>query len=219
MLTNPADQFRYPFTYSTNFSDTYAGLITYGAFSGHVNGTVNVNCDAWGTLTLPGRSDPNVLRVHTTQIFVDSVFLIATSPVVIAYTLETYSWYKPDYHSALLTIATVTPSGSTTPLSTFVAYAPAQVAEVPNIPGNFAALNLYPNPVQDELNIDYDTKSAEHVRITLLDITGREVATIADKTTTGAQHASYNTSTLAKGLYMARIQSGEETAVRKVEIQ
>lgn len=217
-LTDPADQFRYPLTYGSHYSDPYAGLITIGPLSGHVNGTIDVEGDAYGTLKLPGRTDDNVLRVHTSQIFIDSVHVVASSTIVMVYRLETYSWYIPDYHAPLLTYAAIFPASDPTPLSQFVAYAPAKVNAVASITA-VDELNIYPNPAQGELNIDYTTKSAQNVRISLLDITGREVAVMSDKTTAGAQHVSYNTASLTAGLYMARIQCGTETVTRKVEIQ
>jgi hypothetical protein len=218
ILSDPATQFTYPFNYGTHFSDTYAGILTLGTLSAHQTGTISVTCTGWGRLILPSRTDTGVLKVHTTETFRDSTFVFG-APVVLNYVIETIAWYKPNYHSALLTINTVTQVGNSTPSYTFVAYAPTQLAGVNDLPNSLGSLNLYPNPVTDELNIDLNTKSAEQIHISLMDITGRQVAVLADNKSNGAQHIKYNTSGLTKGLYMVRVQAGSETTTRKVQIQ
>ena len=55
--------------------------------------------------------------------------------------------------------------------------------------------------------------------MTLTDVLGREVAVVADGVATKLQHTTYNTTGLAKGIYLLRVLSGEETITRKIEIQ
>jgi len=221
VLTDAADKFHYPLNYLDTFADTYAGMVTFGTTTAHENGLVTVKCDGYGTLQLPSRTDYNVLRVHTLQSFVDSASLFGF-PVVKTFLIESYDWYKPWYHAALLTINTVTDvTVPTAPVlvTKFVAYASLQISGVNDLSNNSLSLDINPNPATDKLNIDFDVKSNEHIRIALYDIMGREVAVIADKNLNGQQHITYNASTLPKGLYLVRVQSGTETTTKKIELQ
>ena len=226
--SDPIDQFQYPFTYGTNFTDTYSGILHYGPGTHAVEaGSINVNCDGYGTLKLPGVpgvSSPltltNVLRVHSTQSFADSLFLFGL-PFAATFTLETYAWYMPNYHSALMTILYTTETdGIGNYKNKAVSIAPFQVAVgTPNIQNTFSSLAIFPNPVKDELYVKYSTVNNEKVHISLSDLLGRNIAVIADVFTQGDQNISYNTNDIPKGLYLIHFQSGAETITWKIEIQ
>lgn len=218
ILSDVADQLRYPFTYGDGFTDTYSGILTLGPLAAHHNGTITVTCDGWGTLQLPGRTDNNVLRVKTTQLFVDSTNIFG-SPVLKTYNILSYDWYKPDYHSALLTIQTVTEVGAPNPSFKFIAFAAQQISAVPNIASAVNNVALFPNPTTDNVTISFALATSQQVRISLHDITGREVALIADKHAIGKQNINYNTGQLAKGLYLVNINTGSETITRKLSVQ
>ena len=215
------DEIRYPFTYLDSFDDSYSGTLTFSLATANEIGSVHVVCDGYGTLHLPGGTTfSNVLRVHSTQVFTDSTDLFGT-PTIDTFNISTYTWYDSGYHTAVLTISFVNQLGSGSANYELVSYAPRQitVAGVPVVNNGAPLLTVYPNPVQNELNIAYDTKTNENVRITLVDMLGREVAVIADGTSQIAQHTTYNTAGLAKGLYILHLQSGTESITRKIEIQ
>ena len=44
-FSNPMDQFRYPFTFGTGFTDTMAGLLVKSGIVFHQTGTESVTCD------------------------------------------------------------------------------------------------------------------------------------------------------------------------------
>lgn len=218
VMTDPMDQIRYPFTYGTSFVDTFSGMLTLSVAHAHHNGTISVTCDGFGTLMLPGRTDTGVLRVHSSQLFIDSTSLFG-SPVLTSYTIESYDWYKAGYHSVLLTQQTVTQVGASSPTFRFVAYAAAQLTGVEDVANNIHSLELYPNPVQNELNIRFTATTGEQVRVSLYDMMGREVAVVADQYATGDQRLSYNTGSLPRGLYLLKVSSASQTTSRKIELQ
>ncbi len=230
--TDPMDQLQFPFTFNNTFTDHYLSQVVYtpaggGATVHAINeGSITVAADAYGTLTLP--ADPNspaavyanTLRLHGLQFYTDSINL-SGSPTVETDTAETYTWYAPGYHNALLTIATITGPGIN---SKQVFYSSKQLAGPEGITAQTAMnafLNLYPNPASNVLNIAYNTTNNGRVRISLSDMLGREVAVIADHNSNaqGAQSLCYNTSTLPKGLYLLHLQTSSETTTRKVIIQ
>jgi hypothetical protein len=224
--SDPMDQLQFPFTYNNTFTDYYSSLVVYtpagGSTVNAVNaGNITVTADAYGTLTLPGTPEPvvfsNVLRVHSIQPYTDSVGVLGAP--LLEYTIESYIWYTPYYHNPLLIISTTTGSGVSTKL---VSYSSLQLAGPERVASQNtvdASLELFPNPVKDELNIRYNTVNNENVNITLSDMLGREVAVIADSYTHGTQQLGYNTSGLPEGIYLVRFQTSAETITRKVEVE
>lgn len=221
-LTNPADQLRYPFTYGTTFLDTCEGTFRAGpttAYEAHHIGYINVNCDGHGTLNLPGSvTHTGVLRVHTTQNFTDSLNLFGT-PLLKSYVISSYDWYKPNYHTALLTIQKITEVGNTVPDYEFIAYAVAPVTAVSDVDNKIDELQLYPNPASDLLNISYTTKGSEKVTVGLYDLMGREVAEIATKQGKGQQQIQFNTASYPEGVYIVRLQTGSEIITKNITLQ
>ncbi len=228
-FTDPLDQIHYPMHYLDSFNDSYAGSIgvTYlgTGFTGSQAGTSHVVVDGWGTLKLPGGVvDTGVLREHMKQNFIDSSYIVST--VVAGFELNTYLWYKAGYHSALLTISYLDQksgfplgAGGTYLHETTVAYAQKYPLSIGSISDIENSLRLFPNPVKNELNIQFSALSNDNIRISLVDIMGREVAEISNATANGTQLIKYNTTSLAKGIYMIRLQSANETLTRKVVIE
>jgi len=224
--SEPVDQLQFPFAFNNTFTNYYSGLIAStpaGSATTYtlITGSNTVIADAYGTLTLPGTTGPvvytNVLRTHGIQSYTDSVG-VAGSPLV-SYTKETYTWYSPDYHYPLLTIATTTGPGVNT---TQVSYSDKQVAGDESVSSQNAAdvsFELFPNPVKDELNITYNTLNNEKVLISLSDMLGRQVAVVADRYSMGSQQLRYNTTILPRGLYLVYFQTGTKSMTRKVVIQ
>lgn len=86
------------------------------------------------------------------------------------------------------------------------------VTGINNIAGNNTPV-VYPNPVQDELNIKLPELNSNHV-IAIKDITGRTVY----NTTTESVENKINTSDLANGMYIITISGKEYNSVQKVSV-
>ena len=215
VYTDPMDVLRYPFTYGSTFTDTYAGTIVVGSTLVPTHGTTTVTCDGYGTLKLPhGNTHPNVLRVHTAQQYIDSANIFGVG-VNDTFQVVTYTWYEPGYHTAIMTIAT-----GTSPAGNFkqVSYESKQIAAaVPVVPGIVSSVQVFPNPAHDVLNVQYTTVNTELVHITLVDVLGRVVAA-KNSATQGMQNISFNTSSLPKGTYVVRITANEEVITGKIEL-
>ena len=228
-FSNPLDQLHYPMTYLDSFNDTYTGDITVtflgSPFTGAQRGTSHNVVDGWGTLKLPGGIvHTGVLREHMTQNFIDSSYIVST--LVAGFTLNTYMWYKAGSHSALLTISYMDQT-SGFPLGTggsmlrerTVAFSTAYPLSINDISGIENSIEVFPNPASDELNITFENLGNDNARVTLVDVMGREIAEISNKSTTGSQKVACNTSSLPRGLYLVRVQTGTEVVTRKVTLQ
>ncbi len=75
-------------------------------------------------------------------------------------------------------------------------------------------LRIYPNPMTTEGNLEYTLSSADNVTITIYDIQGKEMQTIAEGSQSPGNHIiSFATSSLSAGTYFVSITNG--TSFRK----
>ena len=76
---------------------------------------------------------------------------------------------------------------------------------------------VFPNPVQDKLNIVLNTIGAEKVTVSITDLVGKVIATKSVETVQGDNNISFNTASLAKGTYLIKVNStsNSELAIQK----
>jgi len=90
------------------------------------------------------------------------------------------------------------------------------------VPEKFALEQNYPNPFNPSTTIAYQLPSAETVRITIYDLTGRNVLELLNETKeAGSYTAKWDGRNqlggqVASGLYIYQIQAGQFTQSRKM---
>ena len=72
----------------------------------------------------------------------------------------------------------------------------------------FTAVNLYPNPADEELNISFHAINNEKMTIVLTDLTGKTIQTTTIQANEGENLVLLNTSDFAKGVYFVNLLSG-----------
>jgi hypothetical protein len=70
---------------------------------------------------------------------------------------------------------------------------------------------VFPNPVQDKLNIVLNTIGAEKLTLSITDLAGRIISTKSFETVQGDNNISFNTASLAKGTYLVKVNSSNNT--------
>jgi hypothetical protein len=111
------------------------------------------------------------------------------------------------------TLVSVTASGSRQILAS-ASGTPQGVAATVN---EFALLQNYPNPFNPTTTISYNLRDAAPVKLTVFDLTGREVAELVNGSeTAGAHTVSFDATGLSAGVYFYRLTAGEFTATRKL---
>lgn len=80
------------------------------------------------------------------------------------------------------------------------------------------AMNVYPNPASSQATVAYRVLDrAQNVNIVLTDLMGRQVRVLENSAkAAGTQTVSFNTSDVAAGSYLVRVQVGDKVATRKV---
>jgi hypothetical protein len=70
---------------------------------------------------------------------------------------------------------------------------------------------VFPNPVQDKLNIVLNTIGAERVTVSITDLAGRLISSKSLETVQGDNNISFNTASLAKGTYLIKVNSSSNS--------
>ncbi|MEO8210857.1 MAG: T9SS type A sorting domain-containing protein [bacterium] len=87
------------------------------------------------------------------------------------------------------------------------------------VPKEYNISQNYPNPFNPTTKIDYDIPKDGKVSIILYDISGREVATLANEVKTAGYYSlQFNAINLASGMYFYRISSGNFAATKKMMV-
>ena len=82
---------------------------------------------------------------------------------------------------------------------------------------SIADLKIIPNPVSSQMNIRFDLRKDERVRIAITDILGHQLMVVTDSDmNSGRQNISVDLSDYVKGIYLCRIQIGDEISTEKV---
>lgn len=84
---------------------------------------------------------------------------------------------------------------------------------------NEKSFAVYPNPVVDVLNIDFDLAASSDVNISLVDVNGKLVKEFASsKMSAGKQHFAFSKD-VSQGLYFVKVQAGEQSFSKRVFIK
>lgn len=79
--------------------------------------------------------------------------------------------------------------------------------------------SVYPNPVADNMMIDYSLTSSSSVIINLFDMLGNKIKQIENNKQTAGEHTiSVNTSMLPEGLYLLQINAGNYISEKKISV-
>lgn len=91
--------------------------------------------------------------------------------------------------------------------------------EIPAIPSEINLNPAYPNPFNPSTTITYSLPQTQHVRVTVYNNIGREVATLLNRQQAAGSHqVKWNAEGLAGGLYFIQLQTSETQLVRKVTL-
>lgn len=79
------------------------------------------------------------------------------------------------------------------------------------------SFHVYPNPLEDNLNIDIILKQSSKVDITLYDVYGKEVAKVVSGNFQAGKHQiRWKADKLVKGIYFIRLETKDQTITKKV---
>jgi len=83
----------------------------------------------------------------------------------------------------------------------------------------FALYDNYPNPFNPETKIIFSLEETAHVKLTVYDITGREVAVLANDVFNSGNHSVvFNAKDLASGVYIYTLLNGRQCIAKKMMV-
>lgn len=188
--TKPELLMKYPFRYGDTLSSRWEGEGIYGnLFSLRVKGKTTVRADAEGKLVLPDKNEmDSVLRVHITKQYEE------TGKDKLRMTVDAYKWYSPNHrHPVFESIKTILHKSDkdTTIFSTSFYYLPQKntVTEVKketkdSVKNNknsseinkiLSQVRTFPNPVKNDLTVEYKLTRRAQVQFALYNMSGTPV--------------------------------------------
>ena len=85
--------------------------------------------------------------------------------------------------------------------------------------GAFALAAPRPNPAAGSTRLGFETAAAGAVRLSVIDVLGREVAVLVDgERAAGTHHADLDTAALPAGLYVVRLRAGGREAIQRLTV-
>ncbi len=199
----------YPFTYNSTLSDNFATTFTSGGYTFNRTGTTTATADGYGTLILPWGTLTNVLRVRYTETFQD-VWIGGT----INYSSTNYAWYKPGTHYYLFTLSESISPGGTQRSGSYINQTMVGIDDQANTNN---ALNVYPNPVLEELTLELDVKQNSSAKIEIKNMLGQVVyEKDTEQLVSGTQKQMIDFSNLATGMYTVTVRSDDKNYIQKV---
>lgn len=84
-------------------------------------------------------------------------------------------------------------------------------------PSEFGITAAYPNQFNPSTTVVFALPRAEHVTAVIYDLTGREVARLAEREFTAGRHAlTWNAGETASGVYLVRVRADRHASTRKI---
>ena len=82
----------------------------------------------------------------------------------------------------------------------------------------FTDFKLYPNPSKGLITVSFDLQSSDKIRVELFDIRGRKINSLAFKVSGTTFNETLNYQSVAKGLYILKIENGQNRVSKKIMI-
>ena len=85
------------------------------------------------------------------------------------------------------------------------------------IPKNFNLINVYPNPFNPVLNINFDIAMSGITQVNILDISGSHIENLhSGFLQSGSHEMSWDAESMPSGMYLVSLKSGDESLIDKV---
>jgi len=211
-FTEPIVKTKYPQTFGTQFSGTFAGTITFDGTncSTPVSGTYSTDVDGIGTVILPGGISYPAIRVKTIEENasferVKYLWYAQNVRLPLFVTMEDYS-IATDGTKKLLT--------SESFLNTQI-----QIQASPQAATDAFTYTVSPNPFRNEIQVTYILTEKSLVSIALYASSGVELTTlVSQKMQNGSQSVSKDVSQYTKlpGVYLLKITVGDKVYTEKL---
>ena len=213
----PGIKLRFPLSYGESYSETFSGeAIATGGEKYTFTGNVSLKVDGFGKLILPGNIEINdVVRLKTTKVrrYEDASY----SSVTIS-----YKWYCQEVNYSLLTIIRSGTSNKTRPVKTAYygkAGSISQIEEKTSQPLSSLKANVYPNPFNRYIKLDYELTEKTDVQIEVFDNAGKKIKEVLFKNQPPDQYSrtvKTEEESFSNGMYYITIKAGNQSVKKSL---
>jgi hypothetical protein len=199
-----------PLTYGTTWTQTFTITVFYNGSQLRQDTVENiVTVDAFGTMTMPGGSSFDALRIRTVQTLngfgINSYAFQSLSGAQV--NMQATNISDPNYG-----IIEVDWYDWNMPFT-------SDVEKISGLPQDFNLSQNYPNPFNPSTKIEYSIPEASFVQLKVYDILGNEVSTlVSEEQSAGSYRADFSGANLSSGMYIAKLQAGNYTKTIKMTL-
>jgi probable HAF family extracellular repeat protein len=94
---------------------------------------------------------------------------------------------------------------------------PTSINATSDLPSEFHLAQNYPNPFNPSTNIGFQVTAYSHIRLSIYDLLGREVATLVNEEMgPGSYETTWDAGGMASGVYIYRLSAGDLTQTRRL---
>ncbi len=91
-------------------------------------------------------------------------------------------------------------------------------ASISNLTNNLNQVIVYPNPVTDILNINFELNKSTDTKIEIFDLSGKQMGVILNENLKGMVSKQINTTEFKSGIYFVRIQTENDAVIKKISV-
>ncbi|HLF63533.1 MAG TPA: T9SS type A sorting domain-containing protein [Saprospiraceae bacterium] len=230
--SNPLTYLEFPFTYSSQWQDTYANTFDFiiNPITITTEGMVNTLIDGYGTLILPHATFNDVLRLKVIDESTDTTDLGQGLSEKNVNHDTSYYWVSPSYHGPLcaysrtvsertvyLTTKDTVIADHETNESTSFSFDPMSGGSaVRDVQSGKFALYVSPNPFERTLSMEFTVDQSSEMQLILQDLGGNIVFQQTVSAQAGANEVVLNLPEIPSGAYIALLQSAKGADVQKL---
>lgn len=200
-----------PIQYQENYTDsaTYqTESIGLSPFTSEGSTEYVVNVDGYGTLITPSDSYENVLRLHSIETTLLTVFPESGGTDLLEIVVDNYFWVIDGYPIPVFSTSERTVNGQSS--STFARYI-SGITLITQEFDNLKGVSLYPVPAVDFVNLDIGENQTGQSIVRIFDVKGCLIKEFNQNLT---QVTRFDISDLSSGYYSINIQTEEGTATK-----
>ncbi|MFY8189816.1 MAG: choice-of-anchor V domain-containing protein [Bacteroidia bacterium] len=211
----------------TNITNVITSDIPAEGYTPGASYTITVSVDGSGRKGLcvsPQKEDGTLMGTLTAgagSAFVGGKYITHTSPKTDAVAVWTFTWVAPAAGSGRVTFyGAFANNRNVVRKSEYAVEEKLASGMVEN--KSFSQFSVFPNPASASasITIGFKPKSAENLKVSLMDITGKELAVLMNEYAEPSyQEHSFVLPQLNKGLYFIRLTGNKESITRKLLIQ
>lgn len=214
----PGDiEYQFPATFGDSWNFEYEEEISFDGFSQSSDVAVTVEVEGWGKV-ITDEGESNVLRIKRTETTTIAGFDFTSFEVQFVEDngIEVAS-ISGDFQLFGDGIDEETFEANVSSYSTGTS---TSEEKIPELAGSLKLDQNYPNPFNPSTQITYQLKNPGQVTLSVYSLTGQKVQTLVNREMkpAGSYTLSFNADNLASGVYIYRLQAGNQSFTRKMTL-